>query len=153
MILRDGSQSNTGLHSNSASNTSAIGWRSFSFGYYMTNTGGWNDLMYFSVVSLPAQLSMGFFWFSVSQRNSGVQENWDAARSARAHHNGYSFEETGGNNYSEAGNGISQGGSIQGNGYNSVVMRDWPWAGTPCYVTYHLDVFSNRWDIINCNYS
>jgi len=153
MILRDGSAGNTGLHSNSASNTSAIGWRSFSFGYYMSNTGDWTGLMYFSVVSLPTQLSMGFFWFSVSQRNSGVGENWDVARSGRAHLNGYSFDDWSTSEYSNAGNGISQGGSIWGNGYNSVYIRDWAWAGSPCYVTYHLDVFCNRWDAINCNYS
>lgn len=153
MILRDGSAGNTGLHSNSASNTSAIGWRSFSFGYYMSNTSDWTGLIYFSVVSLPTQFSMGFFWFSVSQRNSGVAENWDVARSGRAHINGYAFEDWGTNGYTNAGNGISNGGEVWGNGYNSVFIRDYAWAGSPCYVTYHLDVFCNNWDKINVNYS
>jgi hypothetical protein len=153
MLLRDGTAGNTGLHSNSASNTSAIGWRSFSFGYYMTNTSDWTGLIYFSVVSLPTQFSMAFYWYSTSQRNTGVQENWDAVRSARAHINGYAFDDWGNNQYSSNGNGISQGGDIWGNGFNSVFLRDWAWAGNPIYVTYHLDVLCNNWDKINVNYS
>lgn len=153
MVLRDGSASNTGLHSNSASNTNSIGWRSFSFGYYMSNTSDWTALIYFSVVSLPTQFSMSFFWFCDSQRNNDPTENMVVARSGRAHINGYAFDDWADNQYATTGNGINQGGAVWGNGYNSVFIRDWAWAGSPVYVTYHLDVLCNNWDKINVNYA
>jgi hypothetical protein len=153
MLLIDGSASNTGLHSNSASNTSAIGWRSFTFGYYMSNTSDWTNLIYFSVTSLPTQFSMAFYWFCDSQRNNTPTENYVSTRSGRAHINGYAFDDWGTNNYSTTGNGINNGGEVWGNGFNSVFIRDYAWAGTPCYVTYHLDVICNNWDKINVNFS
>lgn len=141
-----------GLHQNSASNTTNIGKRSFSFGKYMSNTSDWTNLFSLNVYILPAQLDVAVFWHCDSMRDSGVGENYVTTRTGVASFNGYSWtQETNGWDFTR-GNGINQAGQLWRNGFNALFIRDYAWAGSPVYVTYHVDILSTDWDKINVNY-
>ena len=141
-----------GMHQNSQSNTTNSARRSFSFGKYMTNTSDWTGLFSLNVITFPSQLDVAVFWQSNSMRNSGNAENYITVRTGVASFNGYGWtQETNGWDYTQ-GNGINQGGQLWRNGYNALFIRDYAWAGSPVYVTYHVDVISKDWDKINVNY-
>jgi hypothetical protein len=85
-------------------------------------------------------------------RNTGVGENYVTTRNAVAGFNGFSWTSwTNGWDFTR-GNGINNAGNIVGNGFNTLNLRDYAWAGNPIYVTYHVDILSADWDKINVNY-
>ncbi len=149
MNLRNGLY---GLHQNSNSNTTNNGVRSFSVGKYMSNTSDWTLILGFAVTVMPSQFNMGFYWHSDSMRESSNAENYTTVRTSVAGFNGYSWtQENNGWDFTR-GNGINNAGQMWRNGFNTIFLRDYAWAGTPIYVTYHIDVLCANWDKINVNY-
>lgn len=140
-----------GMHQYSAANTTSQGRRSFSFGKYMSNTSNWTDIFDIAVISMPSQFNISMFWHSDSMRNTGNGENYVTTRTASACFNGYGWPNVNNGWDFTRGNGINQGGQWYGN-FNHCFLRDYAWAGSPVYVTYHIDILCNDWDKININY-
>lgn len=149
MNLRNGLY---GLHQNSNSNTTNSGKRSFSVGKYMSNTSDWTLILGFAVTTMPSQFNMGFYWHCDSMRDSGNGENRTAVKTAVAGFNGYSWTQDANDWEFVRGNGINYSGQMWRNGFNTIYLRDYAWAGSPIYVTYHIDVLCSNWDKINVNY-
>ncbi len=141
-----------GMHQNSKTNTTNAGLRSFSFGKYMSNTSDWTALLGFAVTSMPATFSMSVYWFCSSMRDSGNAESRTTVRSAVANFTGYGWSSWTTTDIMSRGNGINQAGDFRGNGYNTAYIYDWAYAGSPIYVTYHVDALCSNWDSINVNY-
>ena len=140
-----------GLHENSAQNTTNIGIRSFSFGRLMTDTSNWTGLFSLNVISFTSQFNVGVYWHSNSMRSTGNGENYLTTRTGVASFYGYGWDNWVNGWDATTGNGISQGGQLWGS-YNAIYIRDYAWAGTPVYVTYHVDIICHNWDKINVNY-
>ena len=140
-----------GLHQNSSSNSTNLGKRSFSFGKYMSDTSTNTNLLGLAVTSMPATFSITLFWHCDSMY-SVPEANRVTTRTAVASFNGYGWSQwTNGWDFTR-GNGINQAGEVAGNGFNTLYLRDYAWAGVPIWVTYHVDILSTDWDKMNVNY-